>query len=95
MSQGWRALALSRKTRLAFRPALKRLSREIKGVTNDRHGLALWETGVQDARTIAYLSNDPQQVTRQQMESLGAGLRLLGDLRRHLRTFFLQDGYCL
>ena len=52
-------------------PALKQLAREIKGVTNDRHGLAqvLWETGIHEARALAYLIDDPRQVTERQMES--------------------------
>ncbi len=52
-------------------PALKQLAREIKGVTNDRHGLALalGETGVHDARALAYLIDDPGEVTEEQMES--------------------------
>ncbi|MBA3543305.1 MAG: DNA alkylation repair protein [Chthoniobacterales bacterium] len=52
-------------------PARKQLAREIKGVTHDRHGLALalWETGVHEARALAYLIDDPRQVTQQQMES--------------------------
>lgn len=52
-------------------PALKQLAREIKRATDDRHGLALalWETGIHDARALACLIDDPRQVTEHQMES--------------------------
>jgi 3-methyladenine DNA glycosylase AlkD len=52
-------------------PVLKLLAREIKKQTNDRHKLALelWETGIHEARIIAYLIDDPKQVTPEQMES--------------------------
>ncbi len=52
-------------------PALKQLAREIKSVTDDRHELAqvLWETGIHEARGLAYLIDDPRQVTKEQMES--------------------------
>ena len=52
-------------------PVLKRFAREVKKSANDRHILAqeLWETGIYDARAIAFLIDDPKRVTRKQMES--------------------------
>ncbi|MGH9947997.1 MAG: DNA alkylation repair protein, partial [Pyrinomonadaceae bacterium] len=37
---------------------------------DDRHVLAqeLWETGIYDARAVAFMIDDPKQVTRKQME---------------------------
>lgn len=52
-------------------PQLKQLAKEIKKETEDCHSLALklWKTGVHDARAIAYLIDDPKQVTEQQMDA--------------------------
>lgn len=52
-------------------PVLKNLGKEIKAQTNDRHKLALelWETGIHEARIIAYLIDEPKKVTDEQMES--------------------------
>jgi 3-methyladenine DNA glycosylase AlkD len=52
-------------------PVLKTLARDIKKQSNDRHKLALelWATGIYEARIIAYLIDDPKQVTPEQMES--------------------------
>src|SRR5688572_3026118 len=52
-------------------PLLKQFAREIKKQAEDRHALALdlWTTGIYDARAIAFLIDDPKQVTRRQMES--------------------------
>jgi 3-methyladenine DNA glycosylase AlkD len=49
---------------------LKRLAKEIKKTVDDRHSLALklWETGIHDARAVAYLIDDPKQVTEVQMD---------------------------
>jgi 3-methyladenine DNA glycosylase AlkD len=49
---------------------LKRLAKEIKKTGDDRHSLALnlWETGIHDARAVAYLIDDPKQVTEVQMD---------------------------
>jgi len=51
-------------------PNLKALAREIRKQTSDRHALALelWETGIHDARAIAYLIDDPKKVTGEQMD---------------------------
>jgi 3-methyladenine DNA glycosylase AlkD len=53
---------------------LKQLAKEIKKQTENRHKLALelWETGIYEARIIAYLIDDPKQVTPEQMESWAA-----------------------
>jgi 3-methyladenine DNA glycosylase AlkD len=50
---------------------LKQFAREVKKQEEDRHALAfkLWETGIYDARVIAFLIDDPKQVTKKQMES--------------------------
>ncbi|MGQ0540624.1 MAG: DNA alkylation repair protein [Blastocatellia bacterium] len=52
-------------------PDLKRLAKEIKKETKDCHELALelWKTGVHDARAIAYLIDDPKQLTEKQMDA--------------------------
>jgi len=52
-------------------PVLKELAKEIKKQAKDRHALALelWETGIHEARAIAYLIDDPKQVTEEQMQS--------------------------
>jgi 3-methyladenine DNA glycosylase AlkD len=50
---------------------LKRIAKEIKRETVDRHDLAaeLWETGVHEARLLAALIEDPNAVTGQQMDA--------------------------
>lgn len=55
-------------------PVLKKFAREIRKQTADRHTLALklWETGIYDARAIAFLIDDPKQVTRKQMDAWAA-----------------------
>lgn len=52
-------------------PVLKSLAKEVKKQTQDRHALALelWQTGIHEARAIAYLIDDVKQVTEGQMES--------------------------
>ena len=52
-------------------PALKQFAREVKRQASDRHALAqeLWETGIYDARAVAFLVDDPKQVTRKQMDA--------------------------
>ena len=51
-------------------PQLKELAKQIKKQTADRHALALelWQTRIHEARAIAYLIDDPKQVTDRQME---------------------------
>jgi 3-methyladenine DNA glycosylase AlkD len=55
-------------------PDLKNLAKEIKKQTKNRHELALelWQTEIHDARAIAYLIDDPKQVTAEQMDSWAA-----------------------
>ena len=50
-------------------PHLRELAKKLKKETADRHGLALelWETGIHEARAVAYLIDDPKQVTSGQM----------------------------
>lgn len=60
-------------TRKAFgvsAPKLKELAKEIKKQTKDRHALALelWQTGSHEARIIAYLIDNPKEVTESQMD---------------------------
>jgi 3-methyladenine DNA glycosylase AlkD len=52
-------------------PVLKQFAREVKKSSDDRHALALelWETGIYEARAIAFWIDDPQKVTKKQMDS--------------------------
>src|SRR5829696_7150459 len=52
-------------------PILKQFAKEVRKQTDDRHALALelWETGIYDARAVAFLIDDPNQVTPRQMEA--------------------------
>lgn len=52
-------------------PVLKQAAREIKKQVEDRHAFALelWETGIYDARAVAFLIDDPKQVTERQMDA--------------------------
>lgn len=51
-------------------PVLKNLAKEIKKQTENRHKLALelWKTEIHEARVIAYLIDDPKQVSEKQMD---------------------------
>jgi 3-methyladenine DNA glycosylase AlkD len=51
-------------------PVVKQFAREVKKASVNRHplALALWETGVFEARMIAALIDDPKRVTLQQMD---------------------------
>lgn len=51
-------------------PELKQIAKEIKKQSKNRHELALelWATGIYEARIIAYLVDDPKQVTPEQMD---------------------------
>lgn len=53
---------------------LKEIAKRAKKDAFDRHRLALelWKTGVHDARAVAYLVDDPREVTAEQMESWAA-----------------------
>jgi 3-methyladenine DNA glycosylase AlkD len=52
-------------------PVLKQFAKEVKRDATDRHALALelWETGIYDARVVAFLIDDPKQVTSKQMDA--------------------------
>lgn len=52
-------------------PVLKALAKDVKKNTEDRHALALelWETGIYEARAVAFLIDDPKSVTEKQMEA--------------------------
>lgn len=52
-------------------PDLRSFAKEIKKQTADRHQLALdlWQTGIHEARAIAYLIDDPKKVAERQMEA--------------------------
>ncbi|HEX6125609.1 MAG TPA: DNA alkylation repair protein [Pyrinomonadaceae bacterium] len=55
-------------------PVLKQLARDIKKQAPDRHSLAqqLWDTENYEARAIAFLIDDPRQVSLEQMENWAA-----------------------
>lgn len=52
-------------------PELKAVAREIKKMVVDRHATALelWQSGIYDVRAVAFLIDDPKQVTPEQMDS--------------------------
>lgn len=52
-------------------PVLKQFAKEIKNGAADRHALALelWETGIYDARAVAFLIDDTKSVTPEQMDA--------------------------
>lgn len=52
-------------------PVLKQYAKEVKKQAEDRHALALklWETGIYDARAVAFLIDDPNKVSRKQMDA--------------------------
>lgn len=52
-------------------PVLKQFARDVKKQASDRHALAqeLWETGIYDARAVAFLIDDPKLVTKKQMDA--------------------------
>lgn len=55
-------------------PELRALAKRIKKVAADRHSLALelWQTGIHEARAIAFLIDDPKLVTPEQMDAWAA-----------------------
>ena len=55
-------------------PVLKQFARDVKKQAHDRHLLALqlWDTGNYEARAVAFLIDDPNSVTPQQMEDWAA-----------------------
>lgn len=61
-------------TRKAFgvsAPVLKEIAKDVKKRAKDRDELALklWETGIHEARIVAYLFDDPKKVSEKQMDS--------------------------
>src|SRR5437763_3302580 len=61
-------------TRKAFgisSPLMTQFAREVKKQADDRHALALelWQTGNYDARAVAFMIDDPKQVTPKQMDA--------------------------
>jgi 3-methyladenine DNA glycosylase AlkD len=52
-------------------PRLKDYARGLKKTVDDRHKFAerLWQSGVYEAKIVAYLIDDPKKVTEEQMES--------------------------
>lgn len=52
-------------------PELKAFAREIKKLVPDRHATALelWQSGIYDVRAVAFLIDDPKQVTPEQMDA--------------------------
>jgi 3-methyladenine DNA glycosylase AlkD len=52
-------------------PELKAFAREVKKLVADRHSTALelWESGIYDVRAVAFMIDDPKQVTRKQMDA--------------------------
>ncbi|MEO5858992.1 MAG: DNA alkylation repair protein [Pyrinomonadaceae bacterium] len=52
-------------------PVIKNYAKELKKRADDRHQLALglWKTGNYEARAVAFLIDDPKQVTREQMNA--------------------------
>lgn len=55
-------------------PVLKEIAKDVKKQTEDRHKVALelWETGIQEARVIAYLIDDAKEITESQMDAWAA-----------------------
>lgn len=56
-------------------PVLKQFAKEVKKGAADRHVLALelWETGIYEARAVAFLIDDPRLVTPKQMDAWARG----------------------
>ncbi len=56
-------------------PDLKKFAREVKKQADDPHTLAheLWKTKIYDARAVAFLIDDPTQVTPEQMDDWASG----------------------
>lgn len=77
------------KTKKAFgvsAPNLKQLAKEIKKQNKDRHNLALelWQTEIHEARIIAYLIENPKNVTEKQMD----------DWAKDFDNWAICDGTC-
>ncbi|HMT06874.1 MAG TPA: DNA alkylation repair protein [Pyrinomonadaceae bacterium] len=52
-------------------PEIKAFAREIKKLVKDRHAIAaeLWNSGIYDVRAVAFMIDDPKQVTPEQMDA--------------------------
>jgi len=52
-------------------PEVKAFAKEAKKLVGDRHAVAdeLWKSGIFEARTVAFLIDDPRQVTPEQMDA--------------------------
>ena len=52
-------------------PILKDFAKNVKKASDDRHALALelWKTGNYEARAVAFMIDDPKQVTSKQMDA--------------------------
>jgi 3-methyladenine DNA glycosylase AlkD len=52
-------------------PVLKQFARDVKKQAEDRHALAqeLWDSGIYDARAVAFLIDDPKLVSKKQMDA--------------------------
>jgi 3-methyladenine DNA glycosylase AlkD len=52
-------------------PELKTFAREVKKLVANRHATAaeLWSSGIYEARAVAFLIDDPKQVTPEQMDA--------------------------
>lgn len=50
---------------------LKRIAKDLKRSVEDRHeaALRLWETGIHEARVVAYLIDDPKRTSEEQMDA--------------------------
>lgn len=55
-------------------PVLKEIAKDVKKLTNERHKLALelWESEIHEARVIAYLIDNPKEVSPEQMDEWAA-----------------------
>lgn len=52
-------------------PDVKAFAKEVKKLVEDRHAVAamLWKSGIFEARSVAFLIDDPKQVTPEQMDA--------------------------
>ena len=52
-------------------PEVKALAREVKKLVADRHAVAaeLWDSGIYEARAVAFLIDDPKLATSEQMDA--------------------------
>lgn len=52
-------------------PEVKAVAKEVKKLVKDRHATAveLWQSGIYEARSVAYLIDDPKLVTPEQMDA--------------------------